>query len=200
MNNPNTPPVYINNYTPMPIFYNDTISQLESNKLKNKLNDIKNKDYTCPKKSDYETGKKVMRNFLNISSKRILDQLLKSDEKTTDLILKKFNAIMVYNLNTNKMKSYISKTLKELYELDNNPSNIKIINELAKDNIEFQNYINKKFEVAYLEYLESSEYDLDMSKLEIKKGKRYMKEYSEHVRNFLNYYRNKIPYKIASDN
>ncbi len=147
------------------------------------------------RKKFYESGKGVMRNFLNNTLRRILTNMLKTDPITRKCYITKFKPVTIYNLNTIKMKSYISKTIKQLFEIDNDSNNLKIINEATKDNITFQSFINRKFDDVYMEYLESKEFDVDMSNLMVKKGKTYMEEYSIYVKNFLKFYKEKIPNK-----
>jgi hypothetical protein len=157
--------------------------------------EAKNSHNNQVKKNSNEIGKKVMRNFINCSLRRMLNQMLKADNCTTPHILRKFKPNTTYNLNINKMKSFISKTVKELYEIDNDSENLRIINDFEKDNIAFQNRMSQRFDEAYLNYLDSSEFVYDINKIKEKKPKGYVDEYADHVKNFLGYYKQKIPNK-----
>jgi hypothetical protein len=147
----------------------------------------------------YQIGKKILRNFLNEGLRRILNKLLRLDKPEVIRYLKKFKPSTIYNLNTSKVKLIISKTMRELFDMDGDAENLKIINVHAKENNEFQKFLDLPFDYAYSYYLEGDEFEIEKSKLASKNDNDYVAEYDYYAKNFLDRYRKKNPNKKAKE-
>jgi hypothetical protein len=140
--------------------------------------------------------KKIMSNFLNRSTRKILNGLLATENTESKLVLNKLRHEIINKVNTEFIKSLISKTIREIFEIDNNERNLKIINEDAKDNSLFQNMLDINFEDAFNHYIKSEEYKYDMRRIQVKESKDYFIAYKKNVEDFIDYYKNRKPNRI----
>ena len=190
---PSTTPI---NHNPQQVeICNEVINSKDRKISQNSTNSNSQPAY----KRSYQVGKKILRNFLNESLRRILNTFLKEEKSDIVRYLKKFKPATVYNLNTKKIKNIMSKTIREIFEMDGDAENLKVLNVHAANNEKFQSFVSLPFEDAFVYYLGSEEFLINKNKLTGKYDNEYVMEYDYYARNFLERYKNKVPNKNGKE-
>ena len=145
--------------------------------------------------------KKIKRGFLNNTLPKQINKILKKSE--CKLNFEKFSQKFVGDVSKKNNKDIVHMTLleiiqkKELYsekDFSNYQNNLNIVNAKEnKENVVFQEMLNKTFEKLFEEYLNSNEFKVDEINRLKRKGmkKDYIKKYICLAKNFVKFYSNK---------
>jgi hypothetical protein len=88
--------------------------------------------------------KKIMRNFLNRSTLKILNDILLHEN--IPIRLRKLNRFLINTIDTKTIKTLLSKSIRQIFEIDNFGMNLNIIKEEANNIPIFQNMLSQTFE------------------------------------------------------
>jgi hypothetical protein len=139
--------------------------------------------------------KKIMSNFLNKSSRIIINKILNLEFPSERFKIRKLKHKLVTKVNTLSIRNLLTKTIFDIYILDNNTNSLRILKNCMEKSPRLRNLLLMKFEEAYDMYLKSASYLLDVKIIQKIYGESYMNEYDHISKNFLIYYRNKEPNK-----
>jgi hypothetical protein len=160
-------------------------------------NQTENKTYKHSKRKLQSDGirKKIMSNFLNRSTRNKLNEILYHHYQSNLKKLKKLKLAIVTKVDSATIKQLLEKTILELYLQDGSDHNLRIIFNTINENPQFRDFLNMTFEQAFVKYIGSAAYMNDLENLKLKETEEYIKEYDDHARNFITYYKYVNPYQ-----
>lgn len=135
--------------------------------------------------------KKIMSNFLNKATRCKLNEILKAN--FCNLKIKKFKFSFITKVDLYSVKNVLKKTLLEIYLMDNNDNNVKVICKKYNEIKNFKMFLNQTFEQAYENYLSSCLYSLQIDLLKLRESSIYINEYKRQSVDFLKYYKSYKP-------
>ncbi len=174
---------------------NENIKNDDSNSSPyiNKCNVNPNIENKIKSKPVYQIYKKIIRGFLNNYMRRLLIDIIESNKEISKKDFKRLKPKTLYNLNTSNIKLFLSKTLKEVYEFDNNPTNLRVIEELSKINKKFELIIQMPVKDIYNNYINSKEFEITKNVLRKTKDEDYIQTYHYYARSLLLRFEEKKP-------
>jgi hypothetical protein len=135
---------------------------------------------------------KIMSNFLNISTRRKLNEMI-SIEYFNFVKLQKINQQFMTKIDGETMRNILDKTLFQIFLQNSNSHNLKVIFNMMKINPFFSHFMNMTLEEAFEKYIGSYSYFSDLKKLKTRETKDYVQAYEKEISNFICCIKSKVP-------
>jgi hypothetical protein len=128
--------------------------------------------------------KKIMRNFLNVSTLLKLNEMLYNFHSSDVKKMKKLKQKLITKIDIVSIKLLLKKSLLEIFQTDNRKHNLKIIHSTLNGCSMFRLFMEQTFEQAYRHYIASSAYKYDLERIKTIEDEAYFYKYDRLAKCF----------------